>query len=128
MKNLKFIICGVFYTIGALMLAFALWAFSHSRDVVAEAIEFGQISYSDNLYEIISFHMNSAGQYFAFAILLIGIGVATHISLMLYSKRNENASPVGVEDIIKELSKTKKDKELDDWFDEVMDDESEEAR
>jgi len=124
LRYVKYAICAVFYVMGALLLIFAMWSFTQSRGVISDAIEAGIISFSDDRFDIISFYMNSAGQHFVSAMLLIGIGVTTHI--LLY-KKNEIVKPVSAEEIIREMTKSKNDKELDDWFEEAMDNEKEEA-
>ncbi|MCL2015737.1 MAG: hypothetical protein FWG68_05765 [Defluviitaleaceae bacterium] len=65
----------LFYGISALLLTYAIWSYSRGTEIIAEALQIGQITVAANLYDIISFHMANSGQYFIFAAILAGIGV-----------------------------------------------------
>jgi hypothetical protein len=97
----------VFYVVAALLLGFAIWAFSHSADIISEAIETGQITLMGNLYDIIGFYMANTGQYFVFAILIAGIG-------MLLGKKERVTSGTRLNN--NDYAKTQNDAELDEWF------------
>ena len=97
----------VFYVVAALFLGFAVWAFSHSADIISEAIEAGQITVMGNLYDIVGFYMANTGQYFAFAILIAGAG-------LLLGKKEIMAS--GTKLSTNDFAKTQNDAELDEWF------------
>ena len=97
----------VFYVVAALLLGFAIWAFSHSADIISEAIETGQITLMGNLYDIIGFYMANTGQYFAFAILIAGAG-------LLLGKKERMASSTRLS--TNDFAKAQNDAELDEWF------------
>ena len=105
----------IFHVLAALFMLYAVWAFMRSAEIISDAIEAGQITVSGNLYEIISFYMANAGQYFVFAILLSGLG------LLLY-KSQSNAQVISeivkeaAEKAAKEAAKIQNDAELDEWF------------
>jgi hypothetical protein len=99
----------IFYAIAALFLAFAVWAFTHSAEIISEAIEIGQITIAGNLYDIINFYMANTGQYFVFAFLLAGIGILLH--------KTEKTIPQSVERL-SATERTQNDNELDEWFNE----------
>jgi len=98
----------IFYIFAALLLGYAVWAFSRSAEIISEAIEAGQITIGGNLYDIISFYMNNTGLYFVFALLLAGIG------LLLHKGKNEAVSLQ-----MDQTAKNQSDAELDEWFDEI---------
>ena len=95
----------VFYVIAAPFIIFAVWSFVSSAEVISEAIEVGQITVFGNLYDIVSFYMANTSQYFAFAFLLVGMGILLG--------RKEKAMPIANE---AESAKSQNDAELDEWF------------
>jgi len=95
----------VFYVLAAPFLIFAVWAFSNSAEIISEAIEAGQITFFGNLYDIVGFYMANTGAYFAYAFLLIGVG-------LLLGKK-ETSVPFLAET---KKEKTENDAELDEWF------------
>jgi hypothetical protein len=100
----------ILYIAAGLVAAFALWAYTHSADIVSQAREAGQLAVSGNEYDIASFYMANSGQYFIYALVLAAAG------LILQRKYLAPASPV----LSAELrNKEVYDKELDEWFDEM---------
>ncbi|MCL1987931.1 MAG: hypothetical protein FWG64_08175 [Firmicutes bacterium] len=94
----------LFYGVSALLLIYAIWSYSRGAEIIAEALQTGQISLSANLYDIISFHMANSGQYFIFAIILAGIGI-------IIGKKSPNFEPPPI------ANSTNAD-DSDDWFNE----------
>jgi hypothetical protein len=121
---LRKILSIVFYALAALLMIYAVWAFSRSADIISEAIEAGQITVSGNLYEIISFYMANTGQYFVFALLLAGMGFLLHKG----QGGNSDAQAISIiareaaEKAVRESAKIKGDAELDEWFNENKED------
>jgi len=65
----------VLYAFAAFLAFFSGWALVRGVQNVREAIEAGQISVEENLYEIINFYMASCVQYFVYALLLAAAGI-----------------------------------------------------
>jgi len=99
----------ILYAVSAIFMAYFVWAFSRSADIISEAIEIGQITMMGNLYEIFSFYMANTGQYFAFAMLLAGMGFLLH--------RGQNMA-AEAQDATMEATKIQNNAELDEWFSE----------
>jgi len=100
----------ILYIAAGLVAAFAIWAYTHSADIVSQAREAGQLAASGNGYDIASFYMANSGQYFIFALLLAAAG------LILQRKPLVSTSPGFSAEL---LNKKTYDKELDEWFGEV---------
>ncbi len=64
----------VFYILAALLFIFAVWSANHSFRYISDLVSMGQVVIKDSLFDIISFHLNSFGQYVIYAALLFGIG------------------------------------------------------
>ena len=69
----------IFYILAGLFLAFSVWAAFFSFQYISEMAAMGQIVVSDNLFNILSFHMQNFGQYVIFSALLFGAGWIVHI-------------------------------------------------
>jgi len=100
----------ILYIAAGLVAAFAIWAYTHSADIVSQARAAGQLATSGNGYDIISFYMANSGQYFIFALLLAAAG------LILQRKQPLSTKP---HTSVELLNKKAYDKELDEWFNEV---------
>jgi len=109
----------ILYIAAGLVAAFALWAYTHSADIVSQAREVGQLAVSGNEYDIASFYMANSGQYFIYALVLAAAG------LMLQRKHLAPASPVSSAEL---RSKETYDRELDEWFDEMETSDNPEAK
>jgi amino acid transporter len=100
----------ILYAIAGLIAVYAIWAYSHSADIVSQARAAGQLAASGNGYDIASFYMGSSGQYFIYALLLAAAG------LILQRKQQIPSEPaVSVNEPMVEAN----DNELDDWFEEA---------
>ncbi len=64
----------IFYILAGLFFAFAVWAAVFSFQYISEMAAMGQIVVSENLFNIISFHMQNFGQFVIFAAILFGVG------------------------------------------------------
>ena len=64
----------ILYILAGLFLAFAVWAAVFSFQYISEMAAMGQIVVSDNLFNIVSFHMQNFGQFIIFSAILFGIG------------------------------------------------------
>ena len=64
----------ILYILAGLFLAFAVWAAVVSFQYISEMAAMGQLVVSDNLFNIVSFHMSNFGQYVVFAAVLFGVG------------------------------------------------------
>jgi hypothetical protein len=101
------------------MMAYAIWSYMKSAEIIAEAIEFGQITVAANRYEIVSFYLANSGDYFVYALLLAGVGLLLHTGF-------NGKSITG--DIVPDQGKSQNDAELDEWFgdgdEEIMEEEN----
>lgn len=73
-KNKLPVVSLIFYILAGLFLTFAVWAAVFSFQYISSMASMGQIVISDNLFEVVSFHMANFGQYVVFAALLFGAG------------------------------------------------------
>lgn len=64
----------IFYILAGLFFAFAIWAAVFSFQYISEMAAMGQIVVSENLFNIVSFHMQNFGQFVIFAAILFGVG------------------------------------------------------
>jgi len=106
-KNLSSL---VLYVCAGLLAIYAVWAVIHCAGIISEAASAGQISASDNLYDIVSFYMANCAQYFVYALLLSAAG------LILQMKRTAPSRPAAPVDLPRGSAN---DDELDEWFQEM---------
>ena len=104
----------ILYIFAVLLAVFAVWSFSYCAGIISEAVEYGQITFKDNIYDIVSFYIANCAQYFTFALLLAAAG------LLLQRKQPAPHMPGAVE----ESAESAEDDEPDIWFDEEADVES----
>ncbi|MDR2569924.1 MAG: hypothetical protein LBD23_06465 [Oscillospiraceae bacterium] len=109
-KVIRLIPSIILYLVAGLVAAYAIWAYTHSAEIVAQAKEFGQLSASGNEYEIASFYMSTSGHYAIYALLLAAAGYITQ--KMQPALRLPHSS-------VKLSKNTTADNELDEWFEEM---------
>jgi hypothetical protein len=113
----KKIVGAIFYLCAVPMMAYAIWSYMKSAEIIAEAIEFGQITVAANRYEIVSFYMANSGDHFVYALLLAGIGLLLHTGF-------SGKSVAG--GAMLDQEKSQNDAELDEWFGDSDEDDLEE--
>jgi hypothetical protein len=64
----------ILYVLGVLVLAYGIWASFYSFNFISTMMGQGQLVFSGNEFEIVSFHMTTFGQYIIYATILIAIG------------------------------------------------------
>lgn len=64
----------IFYVLGVILLAYAIWAAVYSIDYVSQAVEQNQLIIEGFEFEIVNFYMTNVAQYVVFAAILFGIG------------------------------------------------------
>lgn len=64
----------ILYILAGLFAIFAVWAAVFSFQYISTMVDMNQIVVSDNLFEIVSFHISNFGQYIVFAALLFSAG------------------------------------------------------
>ena len=69
----------IFYILAGLFLIFTVWAAVYSFRYISDLVSMGQVVVSDNLFEVISFHMGNFGQYIVYVALLFGAGWLVHL-------------------------------------------------
>ncbi len=75
MKKVKFpVVSTVLYVLAGLLLAFSIWAVVYSANYISTMVSQGQLVFSGNEFEIISFYMQNAAQYFVYAVVLFVLG------------------------------------------------------
>ena len=68
------ILSTVLYVIAGLLVAYSVWAGVYSGKYISTMIEQGQLVFSGNEFEIVSFYMGNMAQYLLFAITLFVLG------------------------------------------------------
>ncbi len=69
----------ILFVLSGLLLIFTVWAATNSFKYIGEMVSMGQIVVKDVLFDIISFHMNSFGQYLVYAVLLFAAGWVVYL-------------------------------------------------
>lgn len=64
----------VLYILSALVMIYAIWAFVYSYHTISDAIAAGQLSFKDNIFDVISYYMTNSVQYVIFAVLIFSAG------------------------------------------------------
>ena len=105
----------ILYIFSGLMGAYAIWSIIRASEIISEALQFGQITVSGNLYDITSFYVTNCGFYVVYALLLFAVG------LILQRQQATASAPAPA------ILPEKKDgeEELDEWFGEPASDEAE---
>jgi amino acid transporter len=106
----------VLYIAAALLVVFAIWSYTHSADIVSQARAAGQ---DIDRYTVVSFYMDSSAMYVVYALLLIAAG------LVLQKKQMANVEAADSEN---PTQNNAFDEELDDWFNEIDDADSDEPQ
>jgi len=107
MKNILSIIL---YVLAVLLAIFTVWSFINCTEIITEAIDAGQISYSGNMFEIISFYMANCAQNLVNTVLLVSVGLI--LQKKPYTSNNAILPAYPQET-------TENDDELEDWFEEA---------
>ena len=75
MNKSKFpVISTVLYILAGLLLVFSIWAIVYSANYISTMMAQGQLVFSGNEFEIVSFYMSNVAQYFVFAVILFVLG------------------------------------------------------
>ena len=62
------------WMIAAWLVMYFVWTYIHCAQAISYALDSGQVSMRDNLYDIVSFYMESCASYLVYAILLVAAG------------------------------------------------------
>ena len=73
-KNKLPILSTVLYVIAGLLVVYSIWAASYSANYISTMMQQGQLVFSGNEFEIVSFYMSNVAQYVLFAITLFVLG------------------------------------------------------
>lgn len=98
----------ILFIFAGLLLIFTVWAASNSFKYISEMVEMGQIVVKDVLFEIISFHMSSFGQYLVYTVLLFAAGwivylIAVPEEIIVNFDDDELDEEESLEDLIDEI-------------------------
>lgn len=75
MDKKKFpILSTVLYVIAGLLVVYSIWAAVYSANYISTMMQQGQLAFSGNEFEIVSFYMSNIAQYVLFAITLFVLG------------------------------------------------------
>lgn len=64
----------VLYVIAGLLVVYSIWAAVYSANYISTMMQQGQLAFSGNEFEIVSFYMSNITQYLLFAITLFVLG------------------------------------------------------
>lgn len=64
----------VLYVIAGLLVVYSIWAAVYSANYISTMMQQGQLAFSGNEFEIVSFYMSNVAQYVLFAITLFVLG------------------------------------------------------
>lgn len=64
----------VLYVIAGLLVVYSIWAVVYSANYISTMMQQGQLAFSGNEFEIVSFYMSNVAQYVLFAITLFVLG------------------------------------------------------
>jgi hypothetical protein len=73
------ILSTVLYVIAGLLVAYSIWSVTYSVNYISTMIAQGQLVFSGNEFEIVSFYMSNTAQYVLFAIVLFVLGRITQL-------------------------------------------------
>jgi hypothetical protein len=68
------ILSTVLYVIAGLLVVYSIWAAVYSANYISTMMKQGQLVFSGNEFEIVSFYMSNVAQYVVFAITLFVLG------------------------------------------------------
>jgi hypothetical protein len=105
--TLRLIPSVVLYAVAALLLAYAIWSWTYSADVVSQARAAGQVTGGFFSFDILSFYMANSGTWFVYALLLAGTG-------LILQRRSTAPTTVVAPATLEEAGES--DGELDEWF------------
>lgn len=63
------------YVVAGLVTVYTVWALTHFHGYITEMMGQGQLVFSGNEFEIISFYVSNAGLYAVLAIILFALGI-----------------------------------------------------
>ncbi|MFO7525202.1 MAG: hypothetical protein R6W68_07085, partial [Ignavibacteriaceae bacterium] len=64
----------ILYFIAGLLVVYSVWTVVYSVNYISTMIQQGQLAFSGNEFEIVSFYMSNTAQYVLFAIILFVLG------------------------------------------------------
>ncbi|MXQ53512.1 hypothetical protein [Shimazuella alba] len=108
----------VLYALSALVMVYAIWAFVYSYNSISEAIAAGQISPSENVFDIVNFYMSNSMNYVLFAVLIFSAGwIGQNLAAI--------TKAASIESFVKEAKVNDEEENLDEWLDELQNRKSE---
>lgn len=113
-KYLSSIFSIFLFIFSALLAIYSIWAFIYSHSYISEAISSGQLTFSGNEFDVVSFYMSNCVHYIIFAILLFYFGWLFHKSSMIFKHPPTQLPFVQQEKY--------EDDDLDEWFEEIQSD------
>jgi hypothetical protein len=76
------VLCTVLYVIAGLLVVYSIWSVVYSANYISTMMQQGQLVFSGNEFEIVSFYMSNTAQYVLFAIVLFVLGrILLHFSI-----------------------------------------------
>ena len=76
------VLCTVLYVISGLLVVYSIWSVVYSANYISTMMQQGQLVFSGNEFEIVSFYMSNTAQYVLFAIVLFVLGrILLHFSI-----------------------------------------------
>lgn len=108
MDKKKFpVLSTVLYVIAGLLIVFSIWSAVYSADYISTMMEQGQLVFSGNEFEIVSFYMSNIAQYVVFAIILFVLGKV----LLYFSYLEEDDEEEEVIEILSDANSSESNKE-----------------
>ena len=68
----------VLYMIAVLLVVYSIWSVVYSFNYISTMMQQGQLVFSGNEFEVVSFYMSNTAQYVLFAIVLFVLGRILH--------------------------------------------------
>ena len=76
------VLCTVLYVISGLLVVYSIWSVVYSANYISTMMQQGQLVFSGNEFEIVSFYMSNTAQCVLFAIVLFVLGrILLHFSI-----------------------------------------------
>jgi len=111
-KNLCYMITGIcFYVFAGVFAAYGFWAVIKMKEMVSQALEAG-FALKGNEFDIASLYVSNCGQYFVYAMLLVGAG------MLLQRVWAESNAVLVVPSVAAPAPDKANDDELEQWFQE----------
>lgn len=111
MKRVDFIISIILFVLAGMLIFYSIWAFTHCRSYINDAIQSGQLTVKGSEYDIVNFYMSNCGQYTIYAIISVVLGWLI-LRTPVYGKKISSDTNITIHQ--------SDDSELDKWFEEMQ--------